>query len=71
MNFVTTRKISWCGRSQHPRCCYKSHVDTSIKTEIIPITLDVTGLGTGSTLHTNIATILNDIAPAVNKQNGS
>ena len=40
----------------------KNYVDTAIGTEIIPSTLDITGLGTGGTLHTNIATILEDIA---------
>ena len=72
MNFVTPRKISGVADpTANQDVATKAYVDTSIKTEIIPITLDVTGLGTGSTLHTNIATILNDIAPAVNKQNGS
>ena len=72
MNFVTPRKISGVADpTANQDVATKAYVDTSIKTEIIPITLDVTGLGTGGTLHTNIATILNDIAPAVNKQNGS
>ena len=72
MNFVTPRKISGVADpTANQDVATKAYVDTSIKTEIIPITLDITGLGTGGTLHTNIATILNDIAPAVNKQNGS
>jgi hypothetical protein len=32
--------------------------------ELISLTLDVTGLGSGGTLNTNIATILNDLYPA-------
>ena len=72
MNFVTPVKISGVADPTADQdVATKSYVDTSVKTEVIPLTLDVTGLGAGSTLHTNIATILNDIAPAVNKQNGS
>ena len=72
MNFVTPVKISGVADpTANQDVATKAYVDTSVKTEIIPLTLDVTGLGAGSTLHTNIATILNDIAPAVNKQNGS
>ena len=72
MNFVTPVKISGVADPTADQdVATKSYVDTSVKTEIIPLTLDVTGLGAGSTLHTNIATILNDIAPAINKQNGS
>ena len=45
-------------------------MDTVIGTEVIPLTLDITGLGTGGTLNTNIGTILEDIAPASTKVNG-
>ena len=51
----------------------KAYVDSSINLEVIALALDVTGLGTAGTAqqHTNIATILNDIAPASTKQNGT
>ena len=51
----------------------KAYVDSSINLEVIALALDVTGLGTGGSVqqHTNIATILNDIAPASTKQNGT
>tara|TARA_B100001287_G_scaffold47247_2_gene36304 strand:+ start:24345 stop:26180 length:1836 start_codon:yes stop_codon:yes gene_type:complete len=49
----------------------KAYVDSSIDLEVIPLTLDITGLGTGSTLHSNIATIINDIAPSATKINGT
>ena len=49
----------------------KSYVDASIDTEVIPLALDITGLGTGATLNTNIATILGDIAPPSVKRDGS
>jgi len=39
----------------------KSYVDG---TGVLSVMLDVTGLGTGGTLNTNIATILNDLYPA-------
>jgi len=72
MNFVTPVKISGVADpTANQDVATKAYVDTSVKTEIIPITLDITGLGTGTNLHTNIATILNDIAPAINKLNGS
>ena len=44
---------------------------SSIDLEVIPLSLDITGLGTGSTLNTNIATIINDIAPATTKRDGT
>ena len=49
----------------------KAYVDSSIDLEVIPLSLDITGLGTGSTLNTNIATIINDIAPANTKRDGT
>ena len=51
----------------------KNYVDSQINLEVIALALDVTGLGTaGSTQqHTNIATILNDIAPVSIKQDGT
>ncbi len=49
----------------------KNYVDSRIDLEVLPLTLDITGLGTGATLHQNISTIINDIAPAVNKRNGT
>tara|TARA_B100001287_G_scaffold263515_1_gene254448 strand:+ start:252 stop:2087 length:1836 start_codon:yes stop_codon:yes gene_type:complete len=72
MNFVTPQKISGVSDpTANQDVATKAYVDTSIKTEIIPVALDITGLGTGTNLNTNIATILNDIAPAANKQNGA
>tara|TARA_B100000085_G_scaffold42786_1_gene35911 strand:- start:412 stop:2241 length:1830 start_codon:yes stop_codon:yes gene_type:complete len=49
----------------------KAYVDSSIDLEVIPLTLDITGLGAGGTLNTNIATIINDIAPATVKRDGT
>ena len=49
----------------------KVRVDSSIDLEVIPLTLDITGLGTGGTLKFNIATIINDIAPATVKRDGT
>ena len=49
----------------------KAYVDSSIDLEVIPLSLDITGLGTGSTLNTNIGTIINDIAPANTKRDGT
>ncbi len=71
MNFVTPRKITGVAEPTGTTdVTTKNYVDTAIGTEIIPLTLDITGLGTGGTLHTNIATILEDIAPASGKVNG-
>ena len=71
MNFVTPRKIVGVAEPTGTTdVTTKNYVDTAIGTEIIPLTLDITGLGTGGTLHTNIATILEDIAPASGKVNG-
>jgi hypothetical protein len=71
MNFVTPRKITGVAEPTGTTdVTTKNYVDTAIGTEVIPLTLDVTGLGTGGTLHTNIATILEDIAPASGKVNG-
>tara|TARA_S200000501_G_scaffold19340_1_gene17220 strand:+ start:2085 stop:3914 length:1830 start_codon:yes stop_codon:yes gene_type:complete len=49
----------------------KAYVDSSVDLEVIPLSLDITGLGTGSTLNSNIATIINDIAPATTKRDGT
>ena len=51
----------------------KNYVDSQINLEVISLALDVTGLGTGGSTqqHTNIATILNDIAPVTIKENGT
>tara|TARA_A200000159_G_scaffold162858_1_gene187643 strand:+ start:275 stop:2113 length:1839 start_codon:yes stop_codon:yes gene_type:complete len=51
----------------------KNYVDSQINLEVLALALDVTGLGTaGSTQqHTNIATIVNDIAPVSIKENGT
>jgi len=49
----------------------KAYVDSSVDLEVIPLSLDITGLGTGGTLNTNIATIINDIAPATSKRDGT
>ena len=71
MNFVTPRKISGVSDPTGATdVTTKNYVDTAIGTEVIPLTLDITGLGTGGTLNTNIGTILEDIAPASTKVNG-
>ena len=49
----------------------KAYVDSSVDLEVIPLTLDITGLGAGGTLNTNIATIINDISPASTKRDGT
>lgn len=51
----------------------KAYVDRSVDLEVIALALDVTGLGAAGSvqLHTNIATILADIAPPVNKRDGT
>ena len=51
----------------------KAYVDSRIDLEVIPLTLDVTGLGSAgsATQHANIATILQDIAPASTKRDGT
>ena len=43
----------------------KEYVDEEIATESIAFSMDVTGLGTGSTLQNFVATYLNDLYPAV------
>lgn len=49
----------------------KAYVDNSIDDEVIPLALDITGLGTGTTLNNNIISILGDIAPVSVKRNGT
>lgn len=51
----------------------KAYVDSRIDLEVIPLSLDVTGLGSAGSnqQHTNIATILQDIAPVSIKRNGT
>tara|TARA_B100001287_G_scaffold275348_1_gene282735 strand:- start:2365 stop:4200 length:1836 start_codon:yes stop_codon:yes gene_type:complete len=71
MNFVTPRKITGVAEPTAPTdVTTKNYVDTAIGTEVIALALDITGLGTGTNLNTNIATILQDIAPAGGKVEG-
>ena len=43
----------------------KEYVDEEIATESIVFSMDVTGLGTGTTLHNAVGSYLNDLYPAV------
>jgi hypothetical protein len=71
MNFVTPRKISGVADPTGTTdVTTKNYVDTAVGTEVIALALDITGLGTGSNLNTNIATIIQDIAPAGGKVEG-
>lgn len=42
----------------------KFYTDNQIATETIVFSMDITGLGTGNTLQTNVASFLNDLYPA-------
>jgi len=48
----------------------KNYVDTVVATEAIVFSLDITGLGVGATLETNVANYLNDLYPANADNNG-
>ena len=74
INFVTPRQIRNVSLpTANTDVATKEYVDTSINLETLALALDVTGLGSAGSAqqHTNIATILNDIAPAANKQDGT
>lgn len=43
----------------------RAYVDEEIATESIAFSIDITGLGTGTTLQNNVATYLNDMYPAI------
>ena len=74
MNFVTARQIkNVSDPTDNQDVATKNYVDSKIDLEVIPLTLDVTGIGTEGSdqQHSNIATILQDIAPAGTKRNGT
>jgi hypothetical protein len=47
----------------------KRYVDSEIQAETIVFSMDITGLGTGSTLEDNVAAFLEDLHPASEKTN--
>ena len=64
MNFVTQVRLKNVADPVADQdVATKNYVDSRIDLEVLPLTLDITGLGTGATLHSNISTIINDIAP--------
>lgn len=68
---VDNQKIVGVANPTQPQdVATKSYTDNEIATETIVFSMDITGLGIGTTLQNNIAQYLNDLYPAATANNG-